>query len=199
MSQLSSIKDATKAKNKPTIRDAVIVQENTSIEIQSSAKYFTETGLHIPENTTDFQWQEIGKGLSKMDKAIQWAIGDWFLFGEKKFGEIFELAEDITGYKKGTLINFKAIASKFSPSRRRDELSWNHFQAIQALPEKKQDQIIEAAIKENLSVAKLRNMIRGTDQREEKNLADQIRALLKNIPARDAKTALNDVLKDYEK
>jgi len=55
-----------------------------------------------------------------------WWIGDWLAFGERKYGEMYEKALEVTEKDYGVLRNAVSVAGKIEMSRRRDNLSWGH-------------------------------------------------------------------------
>ena len=84
---------------------------------------FENTGLVIGENMTLEQWQQTGQFLRRIEGAVQWWVGDWLCFGEKKYGETYEKALEETDYDYITLRNMKWVSSAIEMSRRRDNLS----------------------------------------------------------------------------
>lgn len=43
--------------------------------------------LHLPDNLPFEQWRIYGIELTKIEKGVQWWIGDWWAFGSHKYGE----------------------------------------------------------------------------------------------------------------
>ena len=73
----------------------------------------TKTGLKFNDNLTFAEWEEIGKQLNKIHGSIQWWIGDWLKFGEKKYGETYTQAIEETGLDYDTLATYKRISQTF--------------------------------------------------------------------------------------
>ena len=94
----------------------------------------TPTGYVFREDLTYSEWEEIGLSLQMMGKAIQWWIGDWINFGERRYGESYAQAIEVTGYAYGSLRNAAWVASEIELSRRRDNLSWSHHNEVASLP-----------------------------------------------------------------
>lgn len=64
-----------------------------------------------------------------------WWIGDWLRYGERKWGEKYSKAIDVTDLAYQSLVNAKNVAEKFSDfNRRRLNLSWSHHSEVAALP-----------------------------------------------------------------
>ena len=44
-------------------------------------------GLDIPEGTSFEHWLALGKHLALADNALAWRIGDWWVYGEHRYGD----------------------------------------------------------------------------------------------------------------
>jgi hypothetical protein len=103
-------------------------------DLESLAPYMTAVGLNLPENLEFDDWLEVGRRLARTETGLQWAIGDWWVHGEWKYGERKAVAEKLEIYKPGTLANFGRVARAFQPtSRRREDLSFSHHAAAASL------------------------------------------------------------------
>jgi hypothetical protein len=87
-------------------------------------------------------------------------LGDWISYGNTKFGERYARASKITGYDPQTLMNMVYVASRFPISRRRENLSWSHHEALASLQPEEQDLWLDEASKHRWSVSDLRMMLR---------------------------------------
>jgi hypothetical protein len=106
------------------------------------------------------EWLLVGRRLSAIGRSSQWWIGDWLLYGARKWGEKYGEAARITGYDVGSLRNMASLASQFGPSRRRDKLTWCHHAAVASLDRDEQDYWLERSTALRLSVADLRLELR---------------------------------------
>lgn len=120
---------------------------------------FKSASLDLPEGLEYAEWQEVGTVIHRAEKAVMWWIGDWLAYGEKRYGETYAKAQDISGYELGTLKNAKYVAQRVEKSRRRDFLSWKHHQEVSPLSPSQQDKWLDIAEANNLSAAKLRREI----------------------------------------
>ena len=120
---------------------------------------FTPTGLTIKENTTIDDWIKCGKFLRRAEGAVQFWLGDWINFGEKKYGEMYSQALEESDYGYGTLRNFAWIANKVELSSRNDNLSFKHHQLIAGFDQKDQSRWLKRASDEEWSVADMRKEI----------------------------------------
>lgn len=108
---------------------------------------FTATGLKIESWVTFEQWELYGRKLQLADKGIQWALGDWVIFGEGKFKERAAQAVEFTGLKVKTLQNYATVAKAIDQSRRRDSelVDFATHSEVASLPEQEQEKILDKA------------------------------------------------------
>lgn len=107
------------------------------------------------------EWSRQGQRLGVMNRCSPWWLGDWIRYGNTKFGEKYSRAAKITGYDAQTLMNMVYVASHFEISRRRENLSWSHHEAVAALPRDQQDYWLDRATAECLTRADLRLELRS--------------------------------------
>jgi hypothetical protein len=112
-------------------------------------------------------WTEAGRRLGSIGRGIGWWIGDWLFYGNRRFGERYARAKQITGYDVQTLMNMTYVASRFEPQRRREALSFSHHAELAALDPASQDRWLERAEAERLSVRCLREELRRERRRLE--------------------------------
>ena len=124
-----------------------------------------EDGYDLPDNLTYDEWWQIGQTLQQMERSVQWWLGDWWNYGERRYGEMASQAArdhvaDVTGHAYKTIKNAATVARKFEKSRRRDNLSWSHHEAVTALPPEDAESILDEAASEGLSVFDVRDRAR---------------------------------------
>ena len=90
----------------------------------------------LPNDLSYEDWRHYGKTLTQMHGAIQWALGDWWVHGEHKYGKRVKALRDgaFGTYAIQTLKNFGWVAKHVETSRRRDVLTFGHHEAVAALP-----------------------------------------------------------------
>ena len=93
-------------------------------------------GLAVSESITKDDWRCAGIALSEIDKRLMWCIGDWINAGERKWGAIYQEAEEITGFAYQTLRNAASVCTGFELSRRRDNLTFTHHADVAGLDRK---------------------------------------------------------------
>jgi N6-adenosine-specific RNA methylase IME4/ADP-ribose pyrophosphatase YjhB (NUDIX family) len=129
----------------------------------------TENSLCIQENIGKEQWDQIGIILKTMEKSIQFWIGDWIRFGEKKWGKMYKEAEEITGLENNTLRHIKSVSDNIDSCRRRHNLSYSHHAEIVGLNEEQQEKLLDKAESENLSVRDIRQEVKQIKRQEQIN------------------------------
>jgi hypothetical protein len=125
----------------------------------------TSWGAH--EGMPFSEWVAHGRRLGVMGRGVGWWIGDWLRFGNAAYGERYTAASRTTGYDRQSLMNMVYVASRFEPPRRRERLSWSHHAEIAPFEPAEQDQWLDRAERDRLSVRDLREAIR-TQRRGEK-------------------------------
>ena len=50
--------------------------------------------LGLPADLDHARWREIGTTLSHLERAVAWWVGDWWAFGEHRYGALREISED---------------------------------------------------------------------------------------------------------
>lgn len=120
----------------------------------------TKTGLKFSEKLSFDQWQEVGKQLQKIHGSIQWWIGDWLNFGEKKYGETYTQAIEETGLDYDTLTSYKWVAGAFESCPRGQNLSWSAHREIASAPEDKRVELLEKANEEKLTSREVKELVK---------------------------------------
>ncbi len=116
-------------------------------------------------------WVKWGRRLGAMSRVSNWWVGDWLQYGASKWGEKYAEAARITSYDVKTLRNMAYVARAFDLSRRRDNLSWSHHAELATLEPVEQDEWLDRASRDRLSVADIRTEMRSRN-REPKDLKD---------------------------
>lgn len=118
--------------------------------------------LTIPEGASFDDWQEIGRRLFARERVINWWIGDWWAFGQHRYGERAKMAaEGIFGRNFGTLMNLGSVARAFETSRRREVVPFTAYVEVASLPPEKADELIDRAAREGLTTRDLRRVVQS--------------------------------------
>jgi hypothetical protein len=87
-----------------------------------------------------------------------WWLGDWIRFADQKWGEKYDQAISL-GFAYQTALNAVSVAKKFQFSRRREDLSWGHHEAVACLEEPFADGFLDDAITHKWSQKELRKQV----------------------------------------
>lgn len=85
----------------------------------------TLTGWRLPNNMTVEEWKAAGQTLGRIERAVMWWIGDWWAYGEHRYGDRKAIVEapDWSGPKFQTCANAANVCRAFETSRRREVLT----------------------------------------------------------------------------
>lgn len=118
--------------------------------------------LELPEATTFEQWVIIGRQLCLGSQALKWHIGDWWAFGDHRYGDRARAAaEGIFGREVQTLMNMASVCRRFETSRRREDLTFTHHAEVVALPPTQADELLTKAERDHLSANLLRREVQA--------------------------------------
>lgn len=126
---------------------------------------FSRTGVVVDEGVSFDAWKDQVMKLSVTNQGLQFWIGDLLLFGEQRFGEKYEQAQNDFGLAYQTLANMKWVSAKVPLSLRREELTWNHHVAVAKLDPKEQERWLKLAIREKLTATELKAKVQLATQR----------------------------------
>lgn len=117
----------------------------------------TSTGLDVTGENSQEDWQTVGDIIFRVNRSVQWLIGDWLAYGEQfQWGRTYEEFAAEYGYTIETLRQYVYVARNVDLSIRIDKLSFAHHQLIAALPADQQAALLVAAAESGWSVARLR-------------------------------------------
>jgi hypothetical protein len=119
----------------------------------------SRTGWAAPDSISQTQWLKVGKTLAVYRSVIQWALGDWWAYGaDREYGDGPEIADAI-GVNYQTIHNYASVCRAWKISRRRENLSFGHHEAVAALEESEQDRWLDLATRHKWSRNELRSQI----------------------------------------
>jgi hypothetical protein len=120
---------------------------------------YDQLELVIVEDLELDEFEVLLRTLGSMAKGHQWWVGDALVYGEGRYGpDVFQAAGD-SGLEEHTLVNWRWVASRVAPSRRRDDLSFTHHEAVARLDESQQEAMLETAATEKWSTRELREAV----------------------------------------
>ncbi|MFI9584379.1 LmbU family transcriptional regulator [Streptomyces sp. NPDC052236] len=123
--------------------------------------------LQLPEDLPLDTWCRIGDRILSVSDSSAWWIGDWLVFGQEKYRDRYKHAMKETSLDYQTLRNYAWVARKFLPSRRRDDLTFQHHMEVAALTEDEQDHWLNFAYRLKWSRNELRKQIKASTAPDE--------------------------------
>jgi hypothetical protein len=140
-----------------------------------SGVILTATALKLPADLTLDDWKRVGIALAQVETRVQWWLGDWWHYGEHKYGERKALveADRVLGYAYSTVANYGWVAGSVQCSLRNEHLSFNHHYAVATLKPEEQKEWLDRAAEFNWSVEYLRTEL---SRNQLKNESDEDRA-----------------------
>lgn len=121
----------------------------------------TWTGLVVNGQPSFAEWAHLGQQLAVVERATHWAIGDWLIYGEGAFCEMYAQALEETRFAYDTLAHDKWLAGKIEFWRRRQNLSWSHHREVGALEPDEQDYWLDLAEQNDWTRQELRAAVKG--------------------------------------
>ena len=113
----------------------------------------TENGLTYDQTPTFAEWEAHGKALQQCSGATLWWVGDWFVYGEGRFGE--EAYQAVGDYEPETVRLSVWVASRCLPANRRKELSHKHHALVAAMLPDEQAKWLDLSVKHKLTTREL--------------------------------------------
>jgi hypothetical protein len=159
---MKKIKRKHSRPNKQTVRRRPASNKQIAvIPPRTTFGTFTETGWKPPKHLTYEQWQACGRALCERESAVQWSVGDWWVHGERNYGDrIKTMREGVFGdYSYGTLMVYGSVARAFEPLTRVKGLSFKHHQIVRSLSPAARTKWLDRAVREHLTCMQLSNAI----------------------------------------
>lgn len=142
------------------------------LPLQSADIELTSTGLILRDGLPYEQWEAIGIALQRLERTIQFAIGDWLNYGDTAYGEKYAQAIEQTEHSYGTLRNYAYVAERVDLSLRSDNLGYSHYKEVAPLDPQLQEMFLDWAIGEGATVKELRRKIRRYNPRKDATDSD---------------------------
>lgn len=119
------------------------------------------TSLRISDETTFEEWADLGRWLQSVERSVMWWIGDWWAFGEHKYGarKALVTSDDWEGPTYQTCKDAASVSRRFERSERSDLLPWSHYRQALSLPKTDATSILGEAEREGWSVRETRAQV----------------------------------------
>lgn len=114
----------------------------------------------IDPELTFTDWERFVRGAQLVHATAKWWIGDALNFGEGAYGERYAQAVEATGMNQHSLENIASVCRRVNRSRRREDLSFGHHEAVARLEPAQQIEWLEAANANSWALSEFRDKIR---------------------------------------
>ena len=123
-----------------TVNELVLLNSETG-EVQQFSANVTTTAMSLPEDLSYEHWLECGHGLDRMNRAALWWLGDWWAFGQQRYGVRVEAIKELD-WEFQTCVNAGTVSSRIESNRRRLLLSFSHHAEVASLGTDEQEQFL---------------------------------------------------------
>ena len=129
--------------------------------LEAAGAVVTEVSLDLSDPDLDWDdYERLGTFLGSMNRACSWWVGDFILFGERIYGELYAQIEEALGLAPQTLANRASVARHIPPNRRRAALPFGVHAEVAYLEPRERDLWLDKAERGQWTRAKLREEIR---------------------------------------
>lgn len=119
------------------------------------------TALVLGDDLSVEDWTALGHRLARMTQGVQWWVGDWWAYGETRYGDRARAVAESNRWKFQTFANAGSVARRFETSRRREVLPWSHHAEVMSLDVAAADVLLDAAEENDWSVRDLRREVKA--------------------------------------
>lgn len=120
---------------------------------------YRPTALELTDAMPLEAWLDLCRSLGAMAAGHQWWIGDALVYGEERYGEESAQGESELGLAPQTALNYRYVASRLEPRRRRSDLTWSHHAEVARLSGEAQERCLAIAVEEAWNVRQLRDYV----------------------------------------
>jgi N6-adenosine-specific RNA methylase IME4 len=121
---------------------------------------WTPTAWIAPEGLQFEDWKAIGPILRDMEGAVHWWIGDYFNYGSRQWGKMYDAVAEATGFAAETIRVDRWVAERIKNVARATDLTWAHHKVVAALGPEEQEYWLSRAKENDWAARELRRQIR---------------------------------------
>ena len=126
--------------------DQVPANPNPNSGVIAGGLEYLKNGVKISPVVNFEEWNQIGENLALFHAVTPWMIGDWYLFGESKFGEMAAQARaigdaaSVRGWqlKPETVQTYASACRAYPIDKRIELLTFQHHRLVQGDPKKEE-------------------------------------------------------------
>lgn len=121
----------------------------------------TKTGVDITGDPTFEEWTDATEWVNKVNSAVSFWLGDLLEYGEKRWGDKYAQAVEVTGKGLQTLTNAAYVARNVPKANRRPGVHYAHHAEVASLPHDQQAKWLDKCETDGLTSHELRNAIKA--------------------------------------
>lgn len=110
------------------------------------------------------EWCKAMNTIITIGNSVNWWVGDAILYGERRFGEMYAQAIEVTGWDYQRLANCKWVCSKVPPSVRNEKLKWTYHTYVAHLHPDQQEHWLSLAEIHQWTSRELKQAIKDAEQ-----------------------------------
>ena len=162
--------------NTEVVPAQLVIEDETlsMVDVLREAGAITPTSLDLSNaGEISFErYEALGAYLGQINRSCAWWIGDWMLYGEGSYGDLFAQAVAATGLAEQTLLNRIYVCKHVPPSRRKVGVSFSVHAEVAPLNAKEQRYWLDKAEKGGWTRAQLREAMKAKRKDDKPPLPD---------------------------
>ena len=128
--------------------------------LESRQLVWSSIGAEFAEGMERKDWKALWREIKEFRGSLNWFVGDWVNFGERKWGSKYAMAIEITDWEYQHLRNCSYVCANVHLSSREDKLDWTHHAVVAPLEREEQRKWLKLALEKDWSVSELRIAVR---------------------------------------
>jgi hypothetical protein len=156
------------------------------------AIHISDVGVTFSGQLDESDWIRLMGTLTRLEKAIQFSIGDALNYGNSRYGEKYSQAMEVTGLTYQALANYSWVSAAVPIENRKTEVTWSHHRLAAKLPKDDQATALTLAEQHDWTLDEMKEYIDGKPANP-RNIETVI------VPTGISPKEATDVLKAYAK
>ena len=139
------------------------MEELVHVQINSipNSVHISDVGVSFTADIPYDDWFKLMATISRLETAMQFAIGDALNYGQRKYGEKYAQAMEATGHSYQALANYAWVSNAIPMLMRQPSLSWTHHRVVARLEPSEQGTALMLAQSNDWTVDELSTHVKG--------------------------------------
>lgn len=137
-----------------------LAEEINALAVLEGGAVLTKIGLDLPANIEVQRYAALGEVLDNADDCIQWAFGDWYVYGEDVFPEEHSQVWESMSVDPHQAMQYIRVARAIPKHARRPALKWTHHRSVYTMEAEVRDHWLLRAENEGWTATRLSDEIR---------------------------------------